>query len=134
MHELSVAIDLVDLACEACRRLGASRLEAVHVSIGPLAAVVEEALAFSFDLAAAGTSVEGARLVIRHVPLVARCPRCLEDKTIASAQHLRCPACGAATPDVVGGAELQLTAVEIPDVEDCGDSPEHSQKERPAGS
>src|SRR5262245_29893781 len=100
MHELSVAVALVDLACEAAARLRVPRIDAVHVTIGPLAGVVEEALSFSFELAAAGTLVEGATLRLEHVPLIVFCAACSEERIISTPQHLRCPACGAYTPDV----------------------------------
>jgi hydrogenase nickel incorporation protein HypA/HybF len=62
VHELAIAIDLVDLACdEACRRQ-LSNVLAVHVRIGSASGVVKDALAFSFDVAAAGTALEGAAL------------------------------------------------------------------------
>jgi hydrogenase nickel incorporation protein HypA/HybF len=64
MHELSIATALVEVACEEAlhRRLG--RVQALHVRLGPLAGVVKDALMFSFDVAAAGTAIEGARLEI----------------------------------------------------------------------
>jgi hydrogenase nickel incorporation protein HypA/HybF len=64
MHELSVAMSLVELACEEAERLQARRVEALHVRVGPLSGVVKEALLFSFDIAAAGTSIDGARLKV----------------------------------------------------------------------
>jgi hydrogenase nickel incorporation protein HypA/HybF len=118
MHELSIALAVVELACDASVRLKAERVDAVHLSIGPLAGVVEEALAFSFDLAAAGTAVEGARLVVEHAPLTAFCPICNEEKSIDSPQHLHCPTCGALTPDIRSGRDLQLVAIEVPDARD----------------
>ena len=132
MHELSIAMALIDLAGEASRRLGGSRIEAVHVSIGPLAGVVEEALTFSFEVAAAGTALEGARLLVHHAPLVALCPKCHAEKTIDSPQHLHCPTCGAATPEIRSGRDLQLIAVEVPDDADCRSAAEHSEEERSA--
>ena len=60
-----------------------------------------------------------ARLVLEAAPLVVFCPACGDEKTLASPQHLRCPACHALTPDVRSGKELQLTALEVPDVTDC---------------
>jgi hydrogenase nickel incorporation protein HypA/HybF len=134
MHELSIAMALIDLAGEASERLGAPRINAVHVSIGPLAGVVEEALTFSFEVAAAGTALAGARLVVHHAPLIALCPNCHEEKTIDSPQYLHCPACGAATPDIRSGRDLQLIAVEIPDDSDRRNPAEHPQEERPARS
>jgi hydrogenase nickel incorporation protein HypA/HybF len=62
VHELSIAIDLVDLACEEMTRRQLSGVLAVHVRIGSGSGVVKDALAFSFDVVAAGTALEGAAL------------------------------------------------------------------------
>ncbi|HEY2853757.1 MAG TPA: hydrogenase maturation nickel metallochaperone HypA [Gemmatimonadaceae bacterium] len=112
MHELSVAVSLVELVCEEAARRDA-RVLAVHLHLGPLSGVVEEALRFSFDLATEGTSAAGARLVIEHVPIVANCQRCHVDREIPSAQRLCCPVCGTPTPNVIHGSELELRAIEI---------------------
>lgn len=118
MHELSIAVALVDLAEGAAARLGVDRIQALHVRVGPLAGVVEEALTFSFEIASAGTVVEGARLLLERAPLLAFCPVCNEEKSIPTPQHLRCPACHTSTPDVRSGRQLELAAVEVPDVAD----------------
>lgn len=55
MHELSIALSLVELAAEAAANAGAERVEAVHLRVGALAGVVPEALQFSFAIAARGT-------------------------------------------------------------------------------
>lgn len=122
MHELSIAMSLIDIACEEAQRLGARRVEALHVRIGPLAGVVTEALTFSFALATDGTAIAGARLVIDEVPLIVHCVPCDVDQTLASPQHLRCPQCGGATPDVVSGRELLLVGLEIDDDEESMDA------------
>jgi hydrogenase nickel incorporation protein HypA/HybF len=115
MHELSIAVSLVELACEEAARLGDARVGALHLRLGPLAGVVEDALRFSFDLAAEGTAVAGARLEVEHVPLTVLCPRCGEERHPASVQHLRCPVCDAPTPHVLRGRELELFALEVHD-------------------
>jgi len=132
VHELSIAIALVDVACEAAARLRAPRVDALHVAIGPLAGVVEAALSFSFELAAEGTAVEGATLLFEQAPLTVFCGVCEQERTLTSPQHLRCPVCGALAPEIRSGRDLQLIAVEVPDVEDCADPTEHSEEERPA--
>ena len=67
MHELSIALSLVELASEELARLGDVRLGAVHVRVGTLSGVVPAALRFSFDVAADGTTIAGARLEIEPV-------------------------------------------------------------------
>jgi hydrogenase nickel incorporation protein HypA/HybF len=116
VHELSIAMSLVDAACEKAATLGPVRVTALHLRLGPLSGVVREALTFSFDLAAAGTPIEGARLAIEEVPVTVLCPLCRVERQLESLQHFRCPACGTPTPEVVRGRELELAAMEIEDL------------------
>ena len=113
MHELSIAMSLIEAACEEAARQGDVRVEALHLRLGALSGVVREALEFSFGLAAEGTAIEGARLQITEIPITVHCPRCLEDRQLPSPQHFRCPVCDTPTPDIVSGRELELTALEI---------------------
>jgi len=117
MHELSIAMGLVEAACEKVAELGPVRVEALHLRLGALSGVVRQALEFSFELAAAGTAIEGARLEIEEVAVTVLCPRCEGERTLESLQHFRCPDCGTPTPTVVRGRELELTALEVTDLE-----------------
>lgn len=112
MHELSIALSLLDLIAEESARRG-GRVVAVHLRLGPLSGVVREALASAYDLAREGTPEASAELIIEEVPIVAYCPACASERAPASAQELRCPACGAPMPEVVGGRELEVIALEI---------------------
>jgi len=113
MHELSIAVSLVEAACEKAAELGGVRVEALNVRLGALSGVVREALEFSFDLAAEGTAIAGARLVVEEVPVTVRCPRCAAERRLPSIQHFHCPVCGTPTPEVVGGRELELASLEV---------------------
>ena len=64
MHELSIAVRIVEIAEEELVRHGGERVRAVHLRLGPLAGIAKESLLFSFGLACEGTAVEGSRLVI----------------------------------------------------------------------
>lgn len=122
MHELSIAISLVEAACEQAERLGGVRVQALHLRLGPLSGVVRQALEFSYELAAEGTAIAGARLEIEEVPVAVLCPECRERRELPGPQHLRCPVCGAATPEVVAGRELELFALEV-DEREVGEAP-----------
>jgi hydrogenase nickel incorporation protein HypA/HybF len=113
MHELSIAVSLIEMAAEEAEKLGGVRVESLRLKLGPLSGVVREALLFSFDLAAAGTAIEGARLEIEDVPVVVFCQNCKAERPLPSIQCFQCPACGTPTPDVVQGRELELTALEV---------------------
>jgi hydrogenase nickel incorporation protein HypA/HybF len=113
MHELSIALSILDLAEEEADNRGLGRVAAIHLRLGPLSGVVEDALQSAYQLARAGTDLEAADLVIERSSLVAHCPDCAADRVLESVQELVCPQCGAPTPDVVRGRELEVTALEI---------------------
>jgi len=115
MHELSIAVGLIDLAAEEAARQGNVRVATVYLRLGPLAGVVSDALRFSFDRAAQGTPLEGARLEIEEVPVTVRCAPCGGDHAVADPRRIRCPICGEPAT-VVGGRELELAAMEVIDV------------------
>jgi hydrogenase nickel incorporation protein HypA/HybF len=112
MHELSIALSILDLVTEEAERQG-GRVAAVHLKLGPLSGVVKEALLSAYDLARAGTPLAGAELVIEEVPLVAYCRACAAERPLPGPLELCCPACGAPTPDLVSGRELEVVALEI---------------------
>jgi hydrogenase nickel incorporation protein HypA/HybF len=109
MHELSIAQAIVQIA-EA--HAGRRRVAAVHVRVGHLRQVVPAALAFAFELTAAGTVAEGAELELEHVPAAVRCRNCGEERTLAGFP-LACPACGSAAVDIVAGEELVVDSLEL---------------------
>ncbi|PWT75747.1 MAG: hydrogenase maturation nickel metallochaperone HypA [Proteobacteria bacterium] len=113
MHELSIALSIVDAAAEVAARRGASQVSAVHLKLGPLSGVVKDALLFSYGIACEGTTLAGSRLVIEDVPVKAYCPQCRAEQMIESIQRFACPDCGSPTADVVQGDELLVTALEI---------------------
>jgi len=130
MHELSIALSLIEAATEKAEFLGAVRVEALHLKLGPLSGVVSEALRFSFELAAAGTPIEGARLEIEEIPVVVFCQTCKAEQQLPSIQCFRCPVCDTPTPDVVRGRELELAALEVTDLEEAPQEEAHATADR----
>lgn len=115
MHEVSIAMSLVEEVTARAEAEDLDKIITVHVRIGAMAGVVKDALAFAWDLTTEGTIVQGARLLIEDVPLVVFCPRCDAPKTIEGHPILECPDCGTLTPTIVRGRELQLIALEVLD-------------------
>jgi hydrogenase nickel incorporation protein HypA/HybF len=112
MHELSIALSIIDLAAEHAEH-HPGRLTAVHLKLGPLSGVVKEALLLAYGLAREGTCLETAELVVEEVPLVAHCPICVADRALPSPQLLCCPVCDSPTPEIISGRELEVVALEI---------------------
>ena len=113
MHELSIAMSMVEMASEEAAARGGAQVCAIHLRLGALAGVVKDALLFSYEVACEGTPLAGSRLVIEDVPVVVFCADCSEERTLASIQRFFCPVCAAPTAQVVRGKELEVVALEI---------------------
>lgn len=112
VHEMSVALAVVDQVAEAATRAGdVTAVRSVRLQVGELAGVVPDALAFCFELACAGTLLEGAELVTEAVPGRARCTPCAHEWAVGMPPRLTCPGCGGTRTDLLAGRELQILDV-----------------------
>jgi hydrogenase nickel incorporation protein HypA/HybF len=112
MHELSIAMSIIEVASEEASRLEGG-ITAVHLKLGPLSGVVKEALLSAYGLASEGSPLEGSRLIVELMPIIVWCPICEAERQIPSAQYMCCPVCDIPTPDVRGGRELEVTGLEV---------------------
>jgi hydrogenase nickel incorporation protein HypA/HybF len=112
MHELSIAMSIVDAALEESARRGV-QVTAVHLRLGALSGVVKDALLFSWEVACQDTPLQGSQLIVEDLPVVVFCPQCNDQRTLTSVQSFTCPDCGAPTMDVRQGKELEVFALEV---------------------
>ncbi len=112
MHELSIAMSIVELAEEEAERRGV-QIEAIHLKLGALSGVVREALLSSYEMACEDTPLRGSRLVVEEIPIIVFCPQCQVRRTLTSAQWFCCPECGTPTSEILQGKELEVVALEI---------------------
>jgi hydrogenase nickel incorporation protein HypA/HybF len=112
MHELSIAMSIVEMAEEEAERRGV-RISAVHLTLGLLSGVVKDALLSSYEIACDGTPLAGSRLLVTEVPVEVFCPACQGPRKLTSMQWFCCPDCGTPTGEVLHGKEMQVTALEI---------------------
>jgi hydrogenase nickel incorporation protein HypA/HybF len=112
MHELSIAMSIVDVSAGEAERRG-GRVAAVHLRLGPLSGVAPDALRSAFGLAReTEPALAAAELVIEEVPVAAFCPACAAERLVCFPE-LACPECGTPTPEVVRGRELEVFALEL---------------------
>ncbi|SRR5690554_4690078 len=114
MHELSIAMSLIDLITQECKNHGVDRLKKVKVVAGELAGVVPEALKFSFEVVSEGTVAEGAELEIEVRPLQAICQDC-STEFIIEKMKFRCPQCESRNLKRSAGDELFIDYLETAD-------------------
>jgi hydrogenase nickel incorporation protein HypA/HybF len=113
MHELSIALRIIEGVSEEVQRLGGEQVASVRLKLGSLSGVVKDALLFSYQLACEGTPLEGSELIVEESPAIVHCPQCNTDQILVSLQHLRCPRCGTPTPEVLSGREVEVVGMEM---------------------
>lgn len=112
MHELSIALSIIDVAAAEAERRGA-RVVAVHVQLGAIAGVARPALVAAYQLARETTPLADAELVIEEVPITVRCPACQTARPVRSLQEWSCAVCGTFSAEMLTGRELDITALEL---------------------
>ena len=112
MHELSIAMSIVDAATDEARQRGV-QVSAVHLRLGALSGVVKDALLFSYEVACQDTPLAGSKLIIEEIPVMVFCPHCKENRVLRSMQSFTCPECGTPTGEVLQGKELEVFALEV---------------------
>ena len=110
MHELGISRNIVAIVGEAA---AGRRVRRVTLEIGKLSGVMPDALAFSFDLVAQGTPLEGAALEIRQIEGRARCAACGAE--FAAPSFLTPCACGSHRLAHLAGEELNIKSMELED-------------------
>ena len=113
MHELSIAVSMIDQIIEESESRGGLVVEVVHLKLGVFAGVDKDALLFAYQLACEGTPLEGSRLLIESIPLVIYCAACSRERTPPSVYQLCCPECQTPVQKIVSGREIEVACLEV---------------------
>lgn len=112
MHELSIAQSILDTVIEEAENNQAKRVTAIHLRIGELTAIVEEALTFSFEILAENSLAEGAAIKVTTIPWTIRCSDCSNEYRVIDGLPT-CPRCQRAGGETITGRELQILEMDI---------------------
>ena len=112
MHELSIAMNIVEIVEENARKEGAKTVTEIELEIGTLSGVVLEALEFAMDSAIKETMLENATVKLTIVNGKAKCTECgiVFDTDTA---FTPCPGCGNPFSDIVQGKELIVKKLKV---------------------
>jgi len=109
---MGIVSGILEASTAAARREGALSIREIHVRVGDLTEIVDEAMRFAFEALTPGTLAEGAQLVIERVAAVSRCAECS-----AEFSHGRfdivCPQCEGFICEMLHGRELEVSHIEV---------------------
>ncbi|OGW33361.1 MAG: hydrogenase maturation nickel metallochaperone HypA [Nitrospirae bacterium GWC2_42_7] len=113
MHEVSIALDLLNIATEQCRKSGYSKIEAINLKIGRASGIMPDALIFSFDAIKKDSLADTALLNIEEVPVSGECSDCSSKFTVDEEYILSCPVCNSNSFNIISGREMDIIDMEV---------------------
>ena len=117
MHEMSVCQGLLKQVEQIALERGASQVESILLSIGPLSGIEPPLLKRAFEIARSDTIAETAELEIETGPVIVECRSCGASGE-AQVNHLLCPSCGDWQVNLTQGDELLLLRLEVSGIKD----------------
>ena len=112
MHELSIALSIVEAAEEVVKREAATRVDSIELSIGAIAGIEMSAFEFAWKPAVKHTVLENAQCIIHSIPALMRCSNCQREYN-ASECFEPCPFCGEVLNAVLQGKELAIKSLVV---------------------
>jgi hydrogenase nickel incorporation protein HypA/HybF len=112
MHELSITMNILDIAEENARNLNAKIVHEIEIDIGEMSGVDTDALQFAMQCTTKSELLESAKLVINKIPAKARCYSCNHEFDISDF-YTECPNCNGFNHDIYQGKELKIVSIKI---------------------
>lgn len=112
MHEMSIAMNIVGIACKEAQNEGAKSIKSIELDVGSLAGVMVDSLKFCYESTCKGTLAEDSQLLINEIVGKGRCQKCSLEFEIESFMAL-CPQCESYEIEIKQGRELRLKAVTV---------------------
>jgi hydrogenase nickel incorporation protein HypA/HybF len=110
MHELSIAMSIVEIAEENVKQSNVTTVSEIELEVGELSGVVFEALEFAMEEAVRDTVLKDAIRKIIRIPGVAKCNECGFEFGTEDI-YTPCPKCASFDSEVIKGKELRVKSL-----------------------
>ena len=110
MHELSIAMSIVEIAEQNVRQANRSEVTEIELDVGKLSGVVFDALEFAMVEAVKDTVLENAKRKINCIPGKAKCNDCGCEFEVEDI-YTPCPKCASFDNEVISGKELKVKSL-----------------------
>ncbi len=112
MHEMTIALHIIDIAENAAKKEQARRINSIQLEIGALAGVIPEALTFCLSEAQKNTLAAQAEINFEITPARAFCSECGHSFP-AFERAVPCPLCGETVIQMTEGTALKVKKINI---------------------
>ncbi len=112
MHELSIAIGIVEIAEKETRKVNKKKVDSIELEIGTLSGIEINALEYAWEIAVSGTVLEHSQKKITSIDAKATCLDCNTKFIITNIYDL-CPLCESYKKEIIKGKELIVKSIEV---------------------
>lgn len=110
MHELSIAMSIVEIAEENAAISGMKTINEIQIEVGTLSGVVHEALEFAMEEAVKNTVLQNAKRIVINIPGKAKCNDCECEFDLLDI-YTPCPKCSSFNNEIIRGQELKVKSM-----------------------
>lgn len=110
MHELSIAMSIVEIAEENAAMAGVKSVSEIQIEVGNLSGVVDEALEFALEEAVKNTILKNAKRIVIKIPGKAKCLECYHEFAVVDI-FTPCPKCSSFNNEIISGQELRVKSM-----------------------
>ena len=112
MHELSVTQEMINIALDKAKEVGAKKVNRINLVIGEMSGIIDDSVQFYFDFLSEGTIAYKAELTFRRVHIEVKCRNCGHTYSPNSTPW-DCPECSQWNAEVVAGREFYIENMEV---------------------
>lgn len=110
MHELSIAVNIVDIVNDEAKKANSSTVSEVEIEIGSMSGVIIDALNFAMEEAIKNSILTNAKLKFIEITAEATCSKCDYHFEVDDFFAV-CPKCGSFETDIIKGKELKIKKI-----------------------
>lgn len=113
MHELAITENIIKIACEEAEKHRVKKVVEIRIEVGELTGLIPACIQQYFDIASKDTLVEGAKLIIKKLPINIRCNICGHEEEITKNISYSCSKCDSYDIKIIGGNEFLIQSLEV---------------------
>ena len=110
MHEMSIALSIIDLATDQARKAEAEKINEIELDIGTMSGIELEALNFAMEIAVKDTMLEDATVKVNRIEAISECLECghvFDSEGFIS----HCPKCREVNTKIIKGREMLVKSI-----------------------
>lgn len=112
MHELSIAINIIEIVQEEAQKAQAIAVSKIELEIGTLAGIELDALEMAMNETLLEAGMKGAEIIYHSIEAKAVCEECCNEFDPVDFIKI-CPYCNSLNTSLIKGKELNIRSIEV---------------------